>query len=100
MATNSMELLDWLRKQLESADVDLLRAMLEEFAEKLMGADRWSPKFRQYAKVAPALIVEGQEQWQNDVVSLHNSRHESHWKLFLAPTRWLNWPRSTTYTPT
>jgi len=39
MATNSMELLDWLRKQLESADVDLLRAMLEEFAEKLMGAE-------------------------------------------------------------
>jgi putative transposase len=39
MATPSMEMLSWLRKQLEEADVDLLREMVSAFAEALMGAE-------------------------------------------------------------
>src|SRR6266480_3332920 len=34
-----MELSSWLRKQLESASPDLLRAMVQDFAEALMGAE-------------------------------------------------------------
>jgi putative transposase len=35
----TMELSSWLRKQLEEASPDLLRAMVQEFAEGLMGAE-------------------------------------------------------------
>jgi transposase-like protein len=35
----SMDALVWLRKQLETADTDLLREMVRSFAEGLMGAD-------------------------------------------------------------
>jgi transposase-like protein len=35
----TMELSSWLRKQLEQASPDLLRAMVQEFAEALMGAE-------------------------------------------------------------
>jgi putative transposase len=34
-----MELSAWLRKQLEHASPDLLRAMVKEFAEALMSAE-------------------------------------------------------------
>ena len=34
-----MDVRDWLRKQLEDADPDLLRVMVEDFAEALMSAD-------------------------------------------------------------
>src|SRR4029077_4029466 len=34
-----MELSSWLRKQLEDAHPDLLRAMVQDFAEALMGAE-------------------------------------------------------------
>src|SRR5437870_6626919 len=34
-----MELSSWLRKQLEQASPDLLRAMVQDFAEALMGAE-------------------------------------------------------------
>src|SRR2546430_11261237 len=34
-----MELSSWLRKQLEQASPDLLRVMVEDFAEALMGAE-------------------------------------------------------------
>jgi transposase-like protein len=34
-----MDALSWLRKQLESADVDLLREMVKVFCERLMGAE-------------------------------------------------------------
>src|SRR5213594_3950421 len=34
-----MELSSWLRKQLEEAGPDLLRAMVQDFAEALMGAE-------------------------------------------------------------
>jgi putative transposase len=35
----TMELSSWLRKQLEQASPDLLRAMVQDFAEALMGAE-------------------------------------------------------------
>jgi putative transposase len=38
MATRSMSLREWLRKQLEETDTDLLREMVREFAEELMDA--------------------------------------------------------------
>jgi transposase-like protein len=34
-----MDPLSWLRKQLETADVDLLREMVRSFAETLMSAE-------------------------------------------------------------
>ena len=34
-----MDVSVWLRKQLEETSPDLLRAMVKEFAEALMGAD-------------------------------------------------------------
>jgi transposase-like protein len=39
MVKKSMDLLTWLRKQLEEADPDLLRAMVNEFVGALMGAE-------------------------------------------------------------
>ena len=39
MAETSMDLWSWFRKYLEDADADLLRVMMQEFAERLMGAD-------------------------------------------------------------
>ena len=39
MAENNMDLLAWLRKQLEVAEPDLLREMVKSFAEALMGAE-------------------------------------------------------------
>jgi putative transposase len=39
VAKDNMDLLAWLRKQLEEAEPDLLRAMVKSFAETLMGAE-------------------------------------------------------------
>lgn len=39
MVETTMELSGWLRKQLEEASPDLLRAMVKDFAEALMGAE-------------------------------------------------------------
>jgi putative transposase len=39
MVTKSMDVLAWLRKQLEEADPDLLRSMVNAFVEVLMGAE-------------------------------------------------------------
>ena len=39
MVPDTMDALSWLRKQLESADVDLLREMVKVFCERLMGAE-------------------------------------------------------------
>jgi putative transposase len=39
VAANTMDAASWLRKQLEEADPDLLRAMVKEMAEALMSAD-------------------------------------------------------------
>jgi putative transposase len=35
----TMDITEWLRKRLESASPDLLRAMVQDFAEALMGAE-------------------------------------------------------------
>ena len=37
MVEHTMDVAGWLRKQLEEAHPDLLRAMVQEFAEALMG---------------------------------------------------------------
>ncbi len=39
MVTDSMDALDWLRNRLEKADPDLLRQMVQSFADALMGAE-------------------------------------------------------------
>ena len=39
MVANTMDAAGWLRKQLEEAHPDLLRAMVKEMAEALMSAD-------------------------------------------------------------
>lgn len=39
MATPSMDMLSWLRKQLEEADVDLLREMVSAFVATLMESE-------------------------------------------------------------
>ncbi len=39
MVEHTMDVSVWLRKQLEEAHPDLLRAMVKEFAEALMSAD-------------------------------------------------------------
>ena len=39
MVETTMELSSWLRKQLEQASRDLLRAMVRDFAQALMGAE-------------------------------------------------------------
>ncbi len=39
MVTPSMDVLDWLRKQLKEADADLLREMLSTLVQTLMGAE-------------------------------------------------------------
>ena len=39
MASNTMELVPWLRKQLENEDGDLLAEMVKAFANQLMGAE-------------------------------------------------------------
>lgn len=39
MVRNRIDVLEEFRKQLEGADVDLLREMVKIFAEQLMGAD-------------------------------------------------------------
>ena len=39
MVEHTMDVSDWLRKQLEQASPDLLRAMVQDFAEALMGAE-------------------------------------------------------------
>jgi putative transposase len=36
---HTMDVSTWLRKQLEEADLDLLRVMVKDFAEALMSAD-------------------------------------------------------------
>ncbi len=39
MVETTMDLESWLRKQLEQASPDLVRAMVRDFAEALMGAE-------------------------------------------------------------
>ena len=39
MINDRMDVNEWLRKQLEAAEPDLLREMVQSFAEALMSAD-------------------------------------------------------------
>ena len=39
MVEPTMDITSWLRKQLEEASPDLLRSMVHDFAETLMGAE-------------------------------------------------------------
>jgi transposase-like protein len=48
-----MDMNDWLRKQLEEADPDLLREMVRSFAETLMGADADEVCGAPYGTVSP-----------------------------------------------
>jgi putative transposase len=48
-----MDVNEWLRKQLEAADPDLLREMVRSFAEMLMGADADETCGAPYGVVSP-----------------------------------------------
>src|SRR5216117_1396776 len=62
-----MELSSWLRKQLEQASPDLLRAMVQEFAEALMGAE------------ADALCGAGYRERSPERVNIRNGYRERDW---------------------
>jgi len=51
-----MDMNDWLRKQLESADPDLLREMVHSFAETLMSADADETCGAPYGMVSPERV--------------------------------------------
>src|SRR5437764_14830718 len=51
-----MELSSWLRKQLEVASPDLLRAMVRDFAEALMGAEADALCGAPYGERAPERV--------------------------------------------
>ncbi len=53
MINNRMDMNEWLRKQLEQADPDLLREMVRSFAEALMGADADEVCGAPYGVVSP-----------------------------------------------
>ena len=53
MINDRMDVNDWLRKQLEAADPDLLREMVHSFAETLMGADADETCGAPYGVVSP-----------------------------------------------
>ncbi len=53
MVTPSMDMLSWLRKQLEDADLDLLKEMVGAFAQTLMGAEVDAICNAQYGKRTP-----------------------------------------------
>jgi transposase-like protein len=62
-----MELSSWLRKQLEQASPDLLRAMVQEFAQALMGAE------------ADALCGAGYGERSPERVNVRNGYRERDW---------------------
>ena len=53
MINNRMDALEWLRKQLESNDNDLLREMVRSFAEELMGAEADGVCGAGYGEISP-----------------------------------------------
>ena len=53
MINTRMDMNEWLRKQLEEADPDLLREMVRSFAETLMGADADEVCGAPYVTVSP-----------------------------------------------
>ena len=67
MVDATMDVAGWLRKQLELASPDLLRAMVKDFAEALMGAD------------ADALCGAGYGEWSPERVNRRNGYREREW---------------------
>jgi putative transposase len=63
----TMDVQSWLRKQLEEANPDLLRAMVQDFAEALMGAE------------ADALCGAPCGQRSPERVNIHNGHRERPW---------------------
>ena len=53
MVMESVNGLTWLRKQIETADADLVREMVKVFAEALMGAEADSLCGADYGEVSP-----------------------------------------------
>ena len=53
MVTQSMDVLEWLRKQLKDADTDLLREMVGMFVQTLMGAEADALCGASYGKRSP-----------------------------------------------
>ncbi len=67
MVEHTMDVTRWLRKQLEQASPDLLRAMVQEFAEALMGAE------------ADALCGAGYGERSPERVNIRNGYRERDW---------------------
>ncbi len=67
MVETTMELSSWLRKQLEQASPDLLRTMVQDFAEALMGAE------------AEALCGAGYGERSPERVNIRNGYRERDW---------------------
>ena len=67
MVETTMELSSWLRKQLEQASPDLLRAMVQDFAETLMSAE------------ADALCGAGYGERSPERVNIRNGYRERDW---------------------
>jgi putative transposase len=63
----TMDVMSWLRKQLEQASPDLLRAMVQDFAEALMGAE------------ADALCGAGYRERSRERVNIRNGYRERDW---------------------
>jgi putative transposase len=63
----TMELSSWLRKRLEQASPDLLRAMVQDFAQALMGAE------------AEALCGAGYGERSPERVNIRNGYRERDW---------------------
>ena len=56
MINSRMDMNDWLRKQLETANPDLLREMVRSFAEILMGGDADEVCGAPYGTVSPVRV--------------------------------------------
>ena len=67
MVDTTMELSSWLRKQFEQASPDLLRAMVQDFAQALMGAE------------ADALCGAGYGERSPERVNIRNGYRERDW---------------------
>ena len=67
MVETTMELSSWLRKQLEQASPDLLRAMVQDLAEALMGAE------------VDALCCAGYGERSPERVNIRNGYRERDW---------------------
>jgi len=63
---NRIDVLEEFRKQLEGADVDLLREMVKVYAEQLMGADADALCGADYGERSPERINRRSASWDAD----------------------------------